>query len=118
MPAGGDHLSGIGVHEPTAQPGPGGGGRLAQGGLQHLVAEPAPGDDAGRYLLGQAPPGRGQLGPGQVDGVEDVASARAGVSARGGLQKLLLGDPLQVAGRTSRLSRLAAAGAQGLELAQ
>ena len=118
VPTGGDHLPGEVVHEPTSEPGPGRGGRLTEGGLHHLVTEPAARVDTGGHPLGQASPGRGQLGPGQVDGVEDVVSAGARMAAGGGVQELLLGDPLQVPGRSLRLPRLVATGALGLQLAQ
>ena len=118
MPAGGDHLPGEVAHEPTPEPGPGCGGRLGEGRPHRLVTEPAARVDAGWHPLGQAPPGRGELGPGQVDGVEDVVSAGARMAAGGGVQELLLGDPLQVPSRSLRLPRLVATGALVLQLAQ
>ena len=45
-------------------------------------------------------------------------SAGARMAAGGGVQELLLGDPLQVPGRSLLLPRLVAAGALGLKLAQ
>ena len=50
--------------------------------------------------------------------MEDVVSAGAGMTAGGGVQELLLGDPLQVPSRSLRLPRLVATGALGLQLAQ
>ena len=45
-------------------------------------------------------------------------SAGAGMATGGGVQELLLGDPLQVPGGSLRLHRLVVIGALGLQLAK